>query len=136
MISNEQILRAVENTRSQWTALLEEQEADNIEQWLAEAATGDPEAIRQVTNRVLDLLQEHPQARAHVTGDLGIKGSLESFRMYSPPAGEHTPPASTLMVCPKDPAHYRKWLHQRGKKLFCPEHGVPLVPADSIEAKE
>jgi hypothetical protein len=56
--------------------------------------------------------------------------------MYSPPDGEHTPPTSTLMVCPEDPTHYRKRLRQKGKTLFCPEHGVSLVPADSIEAEE
>ena len=137
MISNEQILQAVENTHSQWAELLEKQEADDLGQWLAEAVTGDPEAIRQTTNRALELLQKHPQARAHVTAALGIKGDLESLRAYISPTGEPSPTSvSVLMVCPQDPTHYRKRLRQKGKKLFCPEHGVPLVPADSIEAKE
>jgi hypothetical protein len=137
VIRDEQILQAVENSYSQWAELLEKPEADELGQWLAEAATGDPEAIRQTTNRVLELLQEHPQARAHVTAALGIKGTLESFRAYISPAGEPSPTsASVLMVCPKDPTHYRKRLRQKGKTLFCPEHGVPLVPADSIGAKE
>ena len=137
MISDEQILQAVENTRSQWTAMLEDQEVNDLEQWLIQAATGDPEAIRQTANRALELLQKHPQARACVAGELGIKGDLKSLRTYSPLAGEHAPPpASVLMVCPKDPTHYRKRLRQKGKRLFCPEHGVPLVPADSIEAKD
>jgi hypothetical protein len=137
MISDEQILQAVENTRSQWAELLDKQEADDLGQWLVEAATGDPEAIRQTTNRVLELLQEHPQARTRVTAALGIKGDLESLRAYISPAGEPSPTSATvLMVCPQDPTHYRKHLRQKGIKLFCPEHGVPLVPADSIETKE
>ncbi len=134
-MNDEQILQAVETTRSQWAKRLGEQEATDLAQWLTAAATGDPETIRQMTNRVLDLLQKHPHAYAKVVGALGIKGSLEAFRTYSPLAGEGGGvPAGTWMVCPQDPGHYRKRLRQKGQKLFCPEHGVPLVPADSIDA--
>jgi hypothetical protein len=112
---------------------LAEEDAAELDRWLAEAASGDPEAIRRATNRVLDLLQKHPQAHSRVSGELGIKGGLESLRSYRPPNGEPTPPPSVLMVCPQDPAHYRKRLRQRGQKLFCPEHGRPLVPADSVK---
>ena len=136
-ISDEQILQAVENTRSQWIAMLEDQEVNDLEQWLIQAATGDPEAIRQTTNRALELLQKHPQARACVTGELGIKGDLKSPRTYRPRAGDHPPPPpSVWMVCPKHPTHSPTRLHQKGQKLFCPEHGVPLVPADSVEQEE
>ena len=132
---DEQILKAVRDTRSEWSDLLGVQEAADLERWLSEAAVGDPETVRQATNRVLDLLREHPQAKARVTGELGIKGSLESLRNYIPPAGEHTPPPSILMVCPVDPAHYRKRLRQKGQKLTCPDHDVPLVPEDSVETE-
>jgi len=122
----------VQSTRAQWVALLEAPEVNDLERWLTQAAGGDPETVRQASNRVLDLLGQYPQAQAHVSGALGIKGSLEAFRLYEPPAGEHTPPESVLMVCPIDPAHYQKRLRQKGQKLFCPQHGVPLVRADSM----
>lgn len=132
---DEQILRAVRDTRSEWNDLLEAQEAADLEQWLSEAISGDQETVRQATNRALDLLQAHPPAHARVSAELGIKGGLESLRLYVQPAGEHTPPPGTLMVCPVDPAHYRKRLRQKGQKLTCPDHNVPLVPEDSVETE-
>lgn len=130
--SDERILQAVQSTRAQWAVLLEASEVNDLERWLAQAAGGDPETVRQATNRVLDLLHKYPQAQARVTGALGIKGALEAFRMYEPQAGQHDPPESVLMVCPVDPTHYCKRLRQKGQMLFCPQHGVPLVPADSM----
>jgi hypothetical protein len=135
-LKDELILQAVADTRSQWIDLLEEQEAEDLTRWLAQKDTRDPETRRRVVNRLLDLLQKYPEARTHVTDAMGIKGTLEQFRFYSPMAGEPAPPSSILLVCPEDPDHYRKHIVQKGRKYFCPEHGVPLVPADSIEPKE
>jgi hypothetical protein len=41
-------------------------------------------------------------------------------------------PAGTVMVCPKNPSHYRMRLQFVGQRLRCPEHDVDLVPEESI----
>jgi hypothetical protein len=59
------------------------------------------------------------------------------IHIYEPPAGgPGEVAAGTPMVCPVDPAHYRRRLRQKGQRLFCREHGVALVPADSLPPKE
>ena len=126
------VLQAVTQSRPQWEMLLEESERRDLDRWLAEAASGEPETVRRATNLVLDLLARYPQAESHVTAALGAKGDLdlETFR-YTPPPGEGDAiPAGAMMVCPIDPAHYRKRLRQKGQRLFCPQHDVELVPED------
>jgi hypothetical protein len=139
MPDNEEILQAVEALRGEWPELLGD-DADVLARWLATTARDDPEAVRQTANRILALLQEHPRARARVSSQLGAKakGGLPStLRGYEPlPGSGGEIPAGTLMVCPKDPDHYRRRLRQKGQRPFCPEHGVALVPADSLSSKE
>ena len=135
MINNITILEAVERLRDEWPELWGE-DAEKLAHWLATTPGDDPEAIRQTTNRILNLLRAHPQAQTRLGGALGIKGDLTRL-LYEPPAGGPGEiPAGTLMVCPLDPAHYRRRLRQKGQPLFCPEHGVALVPADSLSSKE
>jgi len=58
------------------------------------------------------------------------------LRIFIPLPGEPDPiPAGTMMVCPVDPAHYRKLLRQKGQRLYCPEHQVELVPEDRLSAR-
>jgi len=131
VITNITILEAVEHLRDEWPALLGD-DAQKLAHWLATTPGDDPEAVRQTVNRILDLLQAHPQAQARLGSELGLKGDLTRLR-YAPQAGgPGEVPAGTLMVCPLDPAHCRRRLRQKGQRLFCPEHGVALVPADSL----
>ncbi len=136
-MNDKQILQAADRLRGEWPDLIGDQNANTLAAWLDGTSDGDLEAIRQTTNRVLELLQQHPQAQARMSSELGIKGNLESFRaIYQPTAGEPEEiPASQLMICPQDPTHYRKRLHRRGQKLVCPEHGVLLVPVNSLESE-
>jgi hypothetical protein len=47
---------------------------------------------------------------------------------YQPIPGEDFPlPPGPLMVCPKDPAHYRTFQREVGETPRCPVHDVPLV---------
>jgi len=133
-LSDTEILAAVERLRDEWPDLLGD-DAGVLARWLEETPRHDPERVRQTANRVLDLLERHPQARARASSELGIKGDLGVLRGgYEPsPGGPQEVPAGTLMVCPVDPQHYRRRLRQKGQKLFCPQHdGVALVPADSL----
>jgi hypothetical protein len=133
MLSDVEILQAVERLRDEWTDLVGD-DADMLSRHLDGTTYDDLESVRQTANRVLDLLERHPQARMRVNGELGIKGDVISLRAaYVPTLGESGEiPAGTLMVCPVDPAHYRRRLRQKGQKLFCPQHGKPLVLADSL----
>jgi hypothetical protein len=129
------ILEAVESLRDEWTDLFEEEDARALAAWLEATPRDDPEAVRQTVNRVLDLLQRYPEAKARVSGELGIQGPLESAvrGLYEPLPGEQGEiPAGALMVCPEDPSHYRRRLRQKGQRFYCPQHRVDLVPADSI----
>ena len=144
--NDQEILRAVEEVRDERPDLLGE-DADTLARWLATTPRDDPEAVRQTANRALALLQGHPEAMTLVKGKLGVKGDLsETLRGYEPapggapydrhPGGPEEIPAGTLMVCPKDPDHYQRRLRQKGQKLFCPDHQVALVPADSLPSQE
>ncbi len=138
MPSDIEILQAVERLRDEWPALLGD-DAENLACWLAATPRDDAEAVRQTVNRVLDLLQAHPQAQTRLDRELRLKeGELarlrhapaEAVAFYEPQPGEPGEvPAGTLMVCPQDPTHYRRRLRQKGQRLLCPEHGVELVPA-------
>ena len=137
MSSDAQILQAVEGLRDEWPDLLGG-DAQVLAGWLAAAPRDDAEAMRQTANRVLDLLQKHPQAMARVSSALGVKGELAlTLRGYEPIPGSGVEVAAgTLMACPIDPSHYRRRLRQKGQPLFCPEHGVALAPVAPPPAKE
>jgi hypothetical protein len=135
MPSDTEILQAVERLRDEWPELLGD-DAEKLAYWLSTTPGDDPEAVRQTANRVLDLLRAYAQAQTRLGEELGIKGDLTRL-LYEPPAGgPGEVPAGTLMVCPVDPAHYRRRLRQKGQRLFCSEHGVALVPADSSSSKK
>jgi hypothetical protein len=91
-----------------------------------------PEDQRRAANRALDILIRHPAAWTELRERVGaqVLASEEMVaRFYEPlPGGEGEVAAGTEMVCPVDPTHYRKRLRQKGQVLFCPQHGVKLVP--------
>lgn len=62
---------------------------------------------------------------ADPTDDLG------QTRGYIPPAGDGPPlPPGRVMVCPKDPTHYRTRRFAADEVIYCPEHpDQRLVPA-------
>lgn len=125
---NDIILQAAETIRDEDESVREELDA-----LLAEAGE-TPEERRRAANRALDLLIRHPEAwerlRERLPAEtLGSEEIVARFYEYSPlPGEEGGVPAGTLMVCPEDPSHCRKRLQQRGQVLFCPQHGVRLVP--------
>lgn len=130
MIDDQTFLKAVLGLRDRWGELFGKDDARTLSEWMAETSLDDPEAARQTADRVLALLQRHPQAKAQVSAELGIKGTLEFAVRGAPkpiPGETDQVPASILMVCPVDPAHYRRRLRQKGQTLFCPQHGVALV---------
>jgi len=135
MLSDTDVLKAVERLRDEWPDLLGS-DAETVARWLATTPRDDPEAVRRTANRVLDLLRAHPQAETRVSSELGLKGGLRVLRGdYEPgPGGPDDIPPGTLVVCPVDPEHYRRPLRQKGQR--CPDHGVLLVPADSFPPRE
>ena len=65
MPSDIEILQAVERLRDEWPALLGD-DAGKVARWLAATPGDDPEAVRRTVNRILDLLQAHPQAQTRL----------------------------------------------------------------------
>jgi hypothetical protein len=133
VISKVVFLQAVERIRGDLTPLLGET-SEALVAWLDGLDEADSEAVDEVTTQVLALLTQHPEARARVVKELDIGGQLEQAILlgYEPGLGEDTGvEGAVLMVCPEDPSHYQRYLQQKGQRLYCPQHGVPLVPAGS-----
>jgi hypothetical protein len=91
-----------------------------------------PEERRRAATRALLLLLHHPDAlerlRERVPSD-ALGSPQIVMRTYQELLSRGTEvPAGTLMVCPEDPTHYSRRLHAKGQVLFCPRHGVRLVP--------
>lgn len=123
---DEAILQAAETIRDE-----DENLRGDLDALLAEAGE-TPEERRRAANRALDLLIHHPQAWEQLREQLPpdtLGGEDFAMRFWKRlPGGEAEIPAGTLMVCPVDPTHYRRRLHQKGQVLICPQHGVRLVP--------
>lgn len=132
------VLRTLDRLLLKWTDVLSSQDAQKLAAWLHTTPRDDPEAMRQAVNRALDLLQRYPQAKQELGDELGVQAPLESVRLlFSPaPGGPQPVQATTMMVCPVDPSHYQRPLMVQGQRLFCPQHGVELVPQDSLPHEE
>lgn len=99
--------------------------------------TTQPEVKR--LRSFLDAAQLTPEERGRLEtllsraekGDevaLTLVGQLAIERGYQPIAGDDIPlPPGPVMVCPKDPAHYRTFQREVGETRRCPVHDVPLV---------
>ena len=136
MTDRSDVIRIVRGLRSEWAPLLPQSDVSRADALLDQAHTADPDGVGQIENELLRVLAQTPQTQSLLGQHLTPKG-LELLRTYSSPPGEGTGiDAGTLMVCPKDPSHCRKRLRARGQILYCAEHKVQLVPADSIEPKE
>lgn len=89
------------------TAELTPEERARLETLLAAAEGGDEIALTRVEQVVFE-------------------------RGYQPVPGKDVPlPPGPVMVCPRDPAHYRTFQREIGETLRCPVHQVPLVPGES-----
>jgi hypothetical protein len=93
-----------------------------------------PEERRRAANRALNLLIRHPKVWERLREQLPaemLDSEEMAARLFEPlPGGAGEVEAGTVMVCPVDPSHYRKRLQQKGQVLFCPQHGVRLVPPE------
>lgn len=125
-ISDIGVLQAMERLRDEWPALLGD-DAGELARLLDATPKDDPEAVHRTAERIRHLVQAHSEAQARLKL-LPIPAEVRAA--FEPLPGEPGEvPAGTWMVCPKDPTHYRRRLRQKGQRLFCPEHGVELVPA-------
>jgi hypothetical protein len=137
-VNDSDILWAVERLRDEWPRLFGD-EAGTLAERLAAAPHDDSQAIRQAADHIVELLQTRPPARTRVGEELGVKGyhlritrgeDAITFDYEPLPGKEDEIPAGTMMVCPVDATHYRRVLRQKGQRLYCPEHTVPLVPQE------
>lgn len=104
-----------------------------ITQKLDQTTENDPEAMRRTANLLMKQLQEkHPDIwetfRKQIrSGEEGTKGATRlGYDRLEGDAGSI--PAGTRMVCPESDCDYKRSLRQKGQRLFCPNHGTPLVP--------
>ncbi len=137
MSNNEEILKIAGQIADKAPDLLGD-DLEKLELWLKKIPKDDPEAIRQTVNRILDLLTGHPEALEYLLRE--TRGNAESFGpvtkgvSYSgPPDGDmNAVSAGTRMVCPKPGCGQNRTLRQKGQRLFCPTHEIPLVPEERL----
>jgi len=128
----------IEAARELLSALEEVELRSEMEALLSEVPE-EPEGRRRVANRILNASLRHPRTWRQLRERLGLEKRMEEVRarlFEVIPGGPGEVPAGTLMVCPVDPSHYRKRLRQKGEVLFCPEHGVQLVPLKEPSAPD
>jgi hypothetical protein len=95
-------------------AELRPEERDQSETLLAQAEQGDEVALARI------------EQVAYERG-FGVRG-------YSPLPGQDPGlPPGPVLVCPKDPAHYRTFQREVGETRTCPVHKVPLVAIETDE---
>jgi hypothetical protein len=68
------------------------------------------------------------------TAERGDEAAFEALLVQAERCGYHRPPGTdpaippgTLMVCPVDPAHYRRYRRDAAQVLRCPVHKKPLI---------
>lgn len=92
-----------------------------------------PEECERAVTRALDALREHPPARERLADILRAAGEDDLRLLYEPlPGPGGLLPAGAVVVCPVDPSHCRRRRQYKGQRLFCPEHGVELVPEEEV----
>lgn len=129
----ETYVEAIRRLKPELRDLLEEEQALHLNRSLGQYlrwAHSAEHRDRSLT-RALDCIQDYPAVRRRLRQIVDeIGGEQAAARMFEPLPGEPSPvPPGTLMVCPEDPAHYRRRLQYAGQVFHCPEHDVPLVPA-------
>jgi hypothetical protein len=130
------VITIVRDLRSEWTPLLDRSAICQADTLLDEARSADSDRVREIENELLGVMAKTTESRSLIRRYLTAEG-LESRWAYDPLSGDPPPlPAGTLVVCPIDPTHCRKHLRQKGQRLYCAEHDVLLVSADSVPSKE
>lgn len=136
MTDSSDVIRVLRELRSEWVPLLDRSDIPRADALLDEALTADSDRVREIENEILKVVEQTPQAQSFLGERLPTE-RIGPVRVYYPVAGDSVPvPVGTLMVCPIDPSHNRRYLRQAGQVLRCAEHNVQLVPADSATSKE
>jgi len=130
MMNDKEILKAVRCLAKEHPDQLGS-DAEQIARWLNQTPEDDPEALRQTANRLLKLLQKHPEAWETVCKEIGLNDETkEATRtgLDMIPGDAGSIPAGTRMKCPESGCPHRRSLRQKGQRLFCPIHATSLVP--------
>jgi hypothetical protein len=130
------VITIVRDLRSEWIPLLDSGAIRQADTLLDEARSADSDRVHEIEDELLGVIAKTAESRALIRQHLTAK-SVESRWAYNPLSGDPPPlPAGTLVVCPTDPTHCRKYLRQKGQRLYCAEHDVQLVPTDAVPSKE
>ena len=108
---------------------------EQIQMWFSQVREDDPESVRRTANRILDRLSKNPEAWDLLRGEIdsgdGAKGLARGG--YIDLAGDTSAVSpGTRMACPKPSCPQERTLRQKGQRLLCPEHGIPMVPKNTL----
>jgi hypothetical protein len=88
----------------------------------------DPAARARSTALAREAIDQYPEARKRLDQITAKIQQTLGYRYQGVPGDPQAVPPGILMVCPKDPTHYQKYLRLAGEKLRCPQHQIDLVP--------
>jgi len=140
MSEEEVVVQAIQELRRELRDLLGPEEAARLNRSLGQHLrwARTPGHRERSLTRALARIAEHPVLWERLTRLVEERGGAEdAVRLFQPlPGSPIDIPAGTRMVCPVDPAHYRRRLQYRGQRLRCPQHGVDLVPEPGAKSDD
>lgn len=129
-------IEAIRKLKTELGDLLGKEEGSHLKRSLGQYLrwARSPEHRDRSLTRALDRIGGYPPARlrlGQIVGEIG--GEQAAARLFEPLLGEPSVVApGDLMVCPVDPAHYRRRIQYAGQVFRCPEHNVRLVPESEV----
>lgn len=126
MFTNEQALEAARLARSRLAQMLNAESAQQVDHQLAQLLNQTDLDENTQADRLLEILDSHPETKAWLDDFLKNK----DLRSYSRPPGNEKVQPATKYVCPIG-NDYNWSQEDSGAIPLCPTHLVPLVPAQS-----
>ena len=125
MVTHEAILREVRAMRAELSHLLEEREAEALDQKLEEVLAMVEGGEAEV-EALLVAVRHYPAARGWLEERLGTE-SKRSLSGYSPLPGRRQPLPAPHFACPKKDCKHRAHRHSVLDPVpVCPKHSVPM----------
>lgn len=128
-------LEAIQVLRQELPKLLSSGDAEKLAVELTQilSQADNPLERPKAITLAREAIDRYPEARQRLEEIIPrIRGGTRLEGYQEVPGEAQVIPAGTLMVCPKDPSHYQRYLRTAGQRLRCPQHEIDLVPPESI----
>jgi hypothetical protein len=127
-------LEAIQFLRQELRTWLSSEDAESLEAELGivlgsfETPDERPRIITgEEVGRAWEFIARYPQALQRLEV---LRAESPEWKYQGPPGLPVEVPPGPVLVCPKDPSHYQRYVLKTGERLRCPQHDVDLVPPD------